>query len=467
MCSLCTTPLRGHFCKIHCSILPIFLHSNANIYKGIVVINLMALVEVLKDQQQELERGLRQTELVPREAELLYKKSSLIQVVSGVRRCGKSVFLHQLLKEKGFAYVNFDDDRLLDVKPNDVLAAWYQLHGKKMQVLFLDEIQNLEHWELFVNRLHRAGFRIFLTGSNAKLLAKEMATHLTGRHHTLELFPFSFKEYLQAQQFTEDLETTQGKSMVMRQLQEYIQRGGFPEIVVKKEEPGIYLRELYQKIVDRDIVSRYRVTHQKTLKEIARSVISSPGRVISLGKIRRQFGLGSDHTVKNYLSYLEEAYLVLFLAKFSFKPGEIERSEKKAYGIDTGMITTLSLQAGNDSGRLYENIVALELLRRRAWHTDRELYYWKTAEQEEIDFVLREGKKVVQLIQVCYDLRDETTRSREIRALLKASKALRCKNLIIITAEEEQEQKAMWFGLQGKVKIIPLWKWLLEPKKNP
>ncbi|MEK6846226.1 MAG: DUF4143 domain-containing protein, partial [Nanoarchaeota archaeon] len=202
--------------------------------------------------------------------------------------------------------------------------------------------------------------------------------------------------------------------------------------------------------------------HQKTLKEIARSVMSNPGRMVSLGKLRRQFGLGSDHTVKNYLSYLEEAYLIVFLKKFSFKPAEIERSEKKAYGIDTGMITTVSLQAGNEITHLYENAVALELVRRQSRHPEREIYYWKDAQQEEVDFVVREGKNVSQLIQVCYDLRDESTRSREIRALLKASKALRCKNLLIITAEEELEKTATWFGLRGKIKIVPLWKWLLE-----
>ncbi|MEK6846215.1 MAG: ATP-binding protein, partial [Nanoarchaeota archaeon] len=238
----------------------------------------MTLIEILKDQRQELERGLGQMTLVHREAEkMLHPDSSLIRVVSGVRRCGKSVLIYQFLKDKKFGYVNFDDDRLLEVKPNDILVAWYQIYGKKLPILFLDEIQNLEHWELFVNRLHRAGFQIFLTGSNAKLLAREMATHLTGRHRTLELFPFSFNEYLKAHQFTEDLGTTQGRSMVLQHLQEYLLRGGFPEIVVKKEEHGAYLRELYQRVVERDIVSRYHIAHQKTLKEIARSVMSNPG----------------------------------------------------------------------------------------------------------------------------------------------------------------------------------------------
>ncbi|MBI2669380.1 ATP-binding protein [Candidatus Woesearchaeota archaeon] len=416
----------------------------------------MTTLEVLKDQRQELERGIRNTVLVPREAEkTINSHSRLIQVVSGVRRCGKSVLIYKILQGQEFGYVNFDDDRLLQIKPNEILGRLYQMYGKQLNTIFFDEIQNLEHWELFVNRLHRAGFRIFLTGSNAKLLAREMATHLTGRHHTIELWPFSFREYLMARNFQEDLGTTQGKSLAARHFQEYMQRGGFPEVVMGREEPASYLKELYQKIIERDIVSRYNIMYKKTLREITGSVMSNPGRYLSYGKLRRQFGLGSDHTVKNYLSYLEEAYLIVFLSKFSFKPAEIEKSEKKVYSIDTGMANSVSLQTGSESSHFYENIVALELLRRQ-----RESYYWKNPEQEEVDFVLRAERRVIQLIQVCYHL-DESSTKREIRALLKASKALRCKSLLIITAEREGKEKVEWFGLTGTVEYLPLWKWLL------
>ncbi len=418
----------------------------------------MTLAEVLKDQLQELKEGLKEITLIPRDAEKkLNPSSKLIQVVSGIRRCGKSVLIYQLLSEKKFAYVNFDDDRLVDVEPNDILSGIYQVYGTYCKILFLDEIQNLENWELFVNRLHRAGFKLFITGSNAKLLAKEMATHLTGRHLTLELFPFNFKEYLRAKKFEQDTGTTLGKSIIQTHLKEYLQKGGFPEIVTDREEPHTYLRELYAKIISRDIISRYNITYKKTIKEIAGSIISNPSRLVSIGKIRRQFGLGSDHTVKNYLSYLEEAYLIFFVNKFSFKPIEIEKSEKKVYAIDPGFSSTISLQHSTDYGRTYENVVALELMQR-----GKEIYYWKNVEQEEVDFIIREGRKITQLIQVCYNTNDYKTEQRELRSLLKASRQLLCKNLILITEKKEQEKIIEWFGIKRKVKYIPLWKWLLE-----
>ena len=423
----------------------------------------MTIAEILRDQRQELDRGFQGLSLVAREAEKnLRLDSRLIQVVSGVRRCGKSVLIYKLLRDKEFGYVNFDDDRLLRIQPNEILAGLQQVYGKQLNFIFLDEIQNLEHWELFVNRLHRAGFKLFLTGSNAKLLAKEMATHLTGRHHTIELFPFSFKEYLQIQNFKEDLGTTQGKSVALRQVQEYLRQGGFPEVIIGKEEPLPYLRELYQKIIERDIVSRYHLSYVKTLKEIARSVMSNPGRQLSYGKIRRQFGLGSDHTVKNYLLYLAESYLLMPLSRFSFKPMEIEKSEKKVYCIDTGMAAAVSLQTNLDTSHLVENMVALELLRQQSSPSDIEVYYWKSSDQEEVDFVLRQGRFIIQLIQVCLSLENEDTKKREFRALLKASKALRCKNLLVITLLEEGEETVDWFGIQGTIKYIPLWKWLLQ-----
>lgn len=421
----------------------------------------MELTQLLRDQKQELEESLKGKNIIKREAENHFKgilNSKLIKVISGIRRCGKSVFAYILLKNKNFAYVNFDDDRLSDFDSNKILSSFYEVYGKSFNFIFMDEIQNLDNWELFANRLHRAGFNLFITGSNAKLLSKELATHLTGRHLTIELFPFSFKEYLNAINFKEDVRTTRGIGILKHELKNYIDFGGFPEIVVEKENPKIYIRELYRKIIERDIVSRYSISYKKTFREIAMSLLSNPGRSISYNKIKKQFSIGSDHTVKNYLSYLEEAYLIFLLNRFSYKPIEIEKSDKKVYVPDVGIISNLSFKITQDYGHIYENLVAIESLRKISFNPNTEIYYWKNIYHEEVDFVIKQGLKVKQLIQVCYNIDDYDTKKREIKALLKASKELKCKNLLVITQDKEGEEKIE----NKKIKYVPLWKWLLE-----
>ncbi len=420
----------------------------------------MDIKRILKDQRAELEETMNTGKIVGREAEQHFKiqaQSKLIKITTGVRRAGKSIFTHMILKNKEFGYVNFDDERLINVGADEIYSVLIEVYGKELRIIFFDEIQNLESWELFVNRLKRTGFNIFITGSNSKLLSKELATHLTGRHFAIELFPFSFREYLSAVGFNEDLETTRGVSLIKHELENYIHDSGFPEVVVERENPGIYLRELYKNIVERDIVVRYGINYKRAFKEIALSVISNPGRQISYNKIKRQFNLGSDHTVKNYLSYMEEAYLIFLLDKFSYKPKDVQRSEKKVYIIDTGIVNHAGMQFREDRGHFIENLVAVELFRRRAFNPALEVYYYKDYRNREVDFVIKDGLKVKQLVQVCYSLADEDTRKREIRALIEASGELKCDDLLIITWDEGGEEV-----VDGKkVKIVALWKWLL------
>ena len=421
----------------------------------------MKLTQLLRDQKQELEEEIRNKRILEREAGMHFKDvldSKLIKVISGARRCGKSVFAYTLLRGKNFAYMNFDDDRLSDFDTDSILSSFYEIYGKIFRFIFLDEIQNMDRWELFANRLKRAGFNLFITGSNARLLSKELATHLTGRHMTIELFPFSFREYLSVVNFKEDIKTTKGLSILKRELGNYLELGGFPEILVEKENPKIYMRELYRKIVDRDIVNRYGISYKKTFREIAMNMLSNPGRSISYNKLKNQFGLGSEHTVKNYLSYLEEAYLIFLISRFSYKPVEVEKSDKKVYAVDTGMVNNISLRFTADYGHIYENAVAIELLRKKSFNPGIEIYYWKNLQHEEVDFVVREGLKVKQLIQVCYNIDDYDTKKREVKALIKAGKELKCRNLLVITENKEEEKK-----VNGKIIVYkPLCKWLSE-----
>mgnify|MGYP001583711842 FL=1 len=423
----------------------------------------MDLTRILRDQRQELDYSLKKKKIIEREAEEIFKNflnSKLIKIISGIRRSGKSVFIYLLLKDKKFAYMNFDDERIINVNTDDILSSFYEIYWKDIENIFLDEIQNLDNWQLFVNRLHRSGFNIFITGSNSKLLSKELATHLTGRHLTMELFPFSFREYLRAMEFRENKDTTKGESLLKSELKKYLEIGGFPEIVVERENPGNYLRELYSKIVERDIISRYKISFKKTFKEISSTLINNPSKLISYNKIKNNFGLGSEHTAKNYISYLEESYLIFILNRFSFKPVEIEKSEKKIYVIDTGLINNMSFKLSDNYGSIYENAVAIELMRLKSFNKNMEIYYWKNILHEEVDFAIKEKSRVKELIQVCYDLNNFDTKERELRSLIKASDELKCDNLFIITGNYKKEEK-----IKNKIiNYIPLYEWLLKSR---
>jgi uncharacterized protein len=425
----------------------------------------MDLKQVILDQKEELFETMRDKKLITREFQEefnAFDSSKLVKVITGIRRSGKSVFLYQFLKDRDFAYLNFDDDRLGDVIPDDILDAFYSIYGKDFDTIFFDEIQNLPRWELFINRLKRTGFNLFITGSNAKLLSTELATHLTGRHLAMEIFPFSFAEYLAAGKIDIDTETSKGKSLIKHELDRFIQEGGFPEVVVEKENYRLYLKSLYRQILESDILTRRKISYKKAFKEVSASLIANSGNLMTFNKIKKQFNFKSEHTVKNYIAHLNEAYLFITLNRFSAKPVEIEKSPKKIYSIDTGLVNSMAVKFSENIGMLYENIVAIELKRRQSRDESMDIYYYNTSQQYEIDFVIKGPLVFKQLIQVCFNLHDPHTKTREIRALLHASAELGCDNLLVITSDYESVEQAEWFNKKGEITFVPLWKWLLK-----
>ena len=419
--------------------------------------------EIIREQQEELRAQLKEGKFIEREVLPRFAKlmdSSLIKVITGVRRCGKSVLSAQLLEGKKYGYVNFDDEKLMGIKTEELsglLESVYEVYGK-VDFLFLDEVQNVSGWELFVNRLQRQGLNIVVTGSNAKLLSRELATHLTGRHTAFELFPFSFREFLKYEGIMPEAATTKETGLIKKRLGEYIKSGGFPE-TLKEPNPKSYLKSLYSSILLKDILLRHRVRYVRTFRDLASYVMTNFAREVSFNKLKNIFNLGSDHTAKNYLSFLEESYLIFLIERFSYKKKESLVENRKSYVIDTGMIRAVSFRFSEDFSHVYENVVAIELLRRK--NQEQEVYYWKNPQQEEVDFVVKEGLMVKQLIQVCYDIEDTKTKDREIRALIKAGRDLRCKNMLVITEGKEGEEKLSWFGIKAEVRFMPLWKWLL------
>jgi len=408
---------------------------------------------------QKIERDeLLGGKYVPREGLKTARESlqgNLIKVIIGPRRAGKSVFSIQMLEGLNFAYLNFDDERLVSASDYDeLLKAIRQVYGETKLVLF-DEIQNLPKWELFINRLHRRGFNIILTGSNAYLLSRELSTHLTGRYIQFQIFPFSFLEFLRAKEFAMDevLELKERQGLLLSHLDGYLDKGGYPEIVVKDLDVKNYLTTLFESVLFKDIVKRYSVRYTKKLSDLAHYLVTNHSNEFSYTRLKNILEFRSVHTVENYTEYLTEAFLMFSVDRFSFKLKEQMRSPKKGYAYDTGVINVIKFRTGKDIGRLMENLVAVELMRRGV-----EFYYYRSLNGKEVDFVIKRGPKVDELIQVCYDIDHHATRKREMISLAKAGKDLGCGHLTILTWDYGADEK-----YSGKrVNFLPLWRWLIS-----
>ena len=375
----------------------------------------------------------------PREEERqIDLKSHLAQVVIGVRRSGKSTMCRKVLREANVkaAYVNFDDERLAKTQTSDlnnILEALYIVYGD-FQYLFLDEVQNIEGWPLFVNRLLRQKMHLIVTGSNAKLLSNELTTHLTGRHHKITLFPFSFEEYARMKQLDTQALTTKGQAAVKRELNTYLMNGGLPELLIEKDSQG-YIMALLEAIIKRDITLRFKVRYPEVLQRLATYLIDNFAQEYNATTIAELLGV-SDHTIDTYCGYLQEAFLLLALKKFSYKSRERIR-DSKIYVIDNAFISnrTNTFSTENLGWRL-ENAIYIELLH-RASKRFADVFYYRDRTFE-VDFIVAKDSVVEELYQVCYDMTNEKTRKREVNSLLQGATKFHCSNLTILTFDEQE-----------------------------
>ncbi len=410
--------------------------------------------DVLLLQRREIEQRLQEP-YVERDFAMSRASHDLVKVILGPRRAGKSFFAMHLVKRLGhFGYVNFDDERLVDFSDFDSIITAIDAIYEQPSNLLLDEIQNVPRWELLVNRLQRQGYNLTVTGSNAHLLSSELATHLTGRHLPIVLFPFSFAEYYRS--LGRDL-TGQEKAQALRS---YAEKGGYPEPLLKGVQHREYLTTLLRSILYKDVLVRHRIRAPQGLEDMTSHLMANVAQRYSLSTLGKVTRLRSVHTVEKYLRHLEETFLLFSHRRFSFKVSQQVRSNRKVYCTDNGMVTSTSFRFSADTGKLYENAVAIAL-RKQELEGALSCFYWQSPEQEEVDFVVKEGTRITQLIQVCVQLADPRTKARETRALLKAGAALGCDNLLILTDSTEGEEDVSWYGAQGRVRYVPLWKWLL------
>lgn len=417
------------------------------------------LETILSDQAEELELKKKQKFCRRKEEDLIDPDSPQAQVVIGVRRSGKSTLCYNALIRKGvkFAYVNFDDERLINLTAtdlNDVLEVLYKINGD-FNYLFIDEIQNIPEWYLFVNRLLRRQIHVIITGSNAKLLSGELATHLTGRHHTINLYPFSFSEYCEAKGIDTMSMSTMAVARRRAVFDDYMRKGGFPELSRVRNERD-YIDELVRNILQRDIEQRFKVKHVTSFEEMSQHLLNIAPAIVVDKKLKEAFGFGSQHTAKNYVGYLKQAYLLVGLHKYSPKSQQ-RLTADKIYPIDVSLMNRRSdAFSGENFGWRLETIVYLELLRRYK-SQGFDIYYF-SERSGECDFVICEGRKAVVAIQVSYDISNEKTRKREISGLLLAAKKIGCKNLLLLTDHSYEDIETEDY----KIAVRPVFDYLLN-----
>lgn len=413
----------------------------------------------LHEQKEEFEAKKNINVCSRADESLINLNSNLAQVVIGIRRSGKSTLCMNVIKKSNinFAYVNFDDERFSSASSEDlnvILECLYKIYGD-FNHLFLDEIQNIDSWHLFVNRLLRSGMHLLITGSNAKLLSGELATHLTGRYIQTELFPFSFKEYCQYKKINTSYSTTKEKGLLQAAFEVYLKDGGFPELL-EENRKQTYINTLVNNILQNDIENRYSIKYKVAFEQLAHHLLNNAPSTMNYKDLQNTFGFKSDHTVENYVNYCKNAYLICGLHKYSAK-SKIRIRDEKTYAVDVALMNNRqNAFAGENFGWRLETIIYIELLRRYK-NQGYDIYYYSETSGE-CDFVICQGKTVYQLIQVSYDISSPKTLKREINGLLLAAKKTGCTNLLLITNYDDYSITKE----NQNISVISAYSWLVN-----
>ncbi len=377
-------------------------------------------------------------------------KSKQISVISGIRRSGKSTLLLQMAdRSPAYHFITFDDERMINFSNSDfnnLLIELTKMHP--FRTLFFDEIQNVTGWELFIRRLHDEQYKVFITGSNSKLLGSELATHLTGRYLKSELFPFSFAEYLGCKGIDFDDRSTGNLAKLSVALDQFLINGGFPEYVLSNDPE--YLHRIYEDIIYRDLIVRFGIKNILGFKNLVQYLFTNFTKETNYNSLAGILGFSSTTSVREYISFLSESYLLFEVYRYDYSLKRQYQSGKKIYVIDNGLRNAVSFKTGQDNGRMLENLVFIELRRR-----SKECWYYKTKNNREVDFLYFDpGCK---LIQVCYDLSDPDTFRRETAALEVAMKELSLNESTLISYTERKEIATT----NGTIRVIPVIDWLM------
>lgn len=386
-------------------------------------------------------------------------QTSEILIISGIRRCGKSVLMQQIrdrLVEKDF-FFNFDDERLANFKLDDfqkLQECFVELFGEQ-HTYYFDEIQNIEGWERFVRRLYNAGNKIIITGSNARMLSRELGTHLTGRYIQVEIYPFSFQEYLVMNEIpvnAKTLYTTTGRATMVKSFVKYMECGGFPKFL--QDGSVSYLTSLYESIIYRDILTRNGLTNEKEMLEMMFYLASNATKRVTYSSLGKVVGIQHPDTIKNYLEYIQQTYLISQLFRYDPSVKKQMMSPKKIYFVDNAIIKRIGFNATENNGVFLENLVFIEL-KRRGW----DVYYY--ADKKECDFIVRKGLHISDAYQVTLKMNSPQTREREIAGVREAMQAYSLSKGYILTFEGKE---TINFDDGTIVEVVPVWEWILQYK---
>lgn len=386
-------------------------------------------------------------------------QTSEILIISGIRRCGKSVLMQQIrdrLVEKDF-FFNFDDERLANFKLDDfqkLQECFVELFGEQ-HTYYFDEIQNIAGWERFVRRLYNAGNKIIITGSNARMLSRELGTHLTGRYIQVEIYPFSFQEYLAMNEIpvnAKTLYTTTGRATMVKSFVKYMECGGFPKFL--QDGSVSYLTSLYESIIYRDILTRNGLTNEKEMLEMMFYLASNATKRVTYSSLGKVVGIQHPDTIKNYLEYIQQTYLISQLFRYDPSVKKQMMSPKKIYFVDNAIIKRIGFNATENNGVFLENLVFIEL-KRRGW----DVYYY--ADKKECDFIVRKGLHISDAYQVTLKMDSPQTREREIAGVREAMQAYSLSKGYILTFEGKE---TINFDDGTIVEVVPVWEWILQYK---
>ena len=363
--------------------------------------------------------------------------SKLIKLITGPRRVGKSTQALLMLRDKNFAYLNFDSQPLLDAWDPDLVMRMLDDVYPGYEYLLLDEVQNLDAWDLWVSELYRLGKNLVITGSNAKMLSSEMATVLTGKYLQIEMLPFSMEEFFDWNRLDLHELKAEQQAEARALTDDYMRNGGYPEVVASRQLVRSYLDTLFDSIIWKDVAKRYNVRNVSDLNNLAMYLVSNFCNPLSANELTEELGLSSVNTTKKFMDYLHEPYLFFYLSRYNNKLKLMKKAPRKIYVVDNGFVAAKAFAVSENLGRLLENQVFIELVR-RGYDTDKTLFYYRSRNDKEVDFVLRKGVRIERLVQVCYDMSNPKTEKREVDSIVECAGELKCDNLTIVTYNEER-----------------------------